>query len=298
MDIVNGDFTYHKAEHFACLSCRQRLTEELYLTFCGVEQCTPGYTVGPRIRNNYHLHVVLSGKGTLSAAGKTIPLHAAQAFLLKPGEPVLYQADEQDPWRYCWVSLNGVQAKRYMEAAGFPDGVNAKDCYVDGNEFLLLVNRLLECTELTVFNELRRQGLAMEYLALMIESTARGEQARRRHDYSPDVYVEHALDVIRYQYATVKVSDVARSIGINRSYLTSIFKKKTGFSPQEYLLQCRLNAARDLLLNTDHSVQEVARQVGYENPLTFSKMFKNAYGVSPRNYRLQAGSGAPEEAES
>jgi AraC-like DNA-binding protein len=103
------------------------------------------------------------------------------------------------------------------------------------------------------------------------------------------VYVNHALDYIRKNYDTIRVTDVARYIGINRSYLTNIFKKKMGVSPQEYLLQYRLDKGSKLLLETRMSIQEVAQKIGYDNPLTFSKMFKSVYGVSPRNYRLQGG---------
>jgi AraC family transcriptional regulator of arabinose operon len=83
----------------------------------------------------------------------------------------------------------------------------------------------------------------------------------------------------------VKISDVAKYVGLNRSYLTNIFKEKTGVSPQEYLIQCKLQMADKLLSETDNPIQEISRQVGYDNPLTFSKTFKKYYGNSPRAYR-------------
>ena len=60
-----------------------------------------------------------------------------------------------------------------------------------------------------------------------------------------------------------------------------------GVSPQEYLMQCKLEQARKLLLETDAPVQDIARRVGYDNPLTFSKIFKGSFGVSPKTYRRQ-----------
>lgn len=295
MDLKSEEFTYYKAKHVTCLIYRKKQPIiSLYPTFCGVEQCKPAFAVGPRARNNYHLHVILSGKGVLRVGERTSHLHGNQAFLLKPHETAFYQADEKDPWHYCWVSFNGPAAKRYMDAAGFLDGVNSRDCFIDANEFLMLTWRLLECGESSIQNELRRLSLTMEFIALMIESGARVAQPRR-HDDSADMYVDHALDVIRCNYANIKIRDIARHIGINRSYLTNIFKKRTGLSPQEYLLRYRLNMACRLLLTTSQPIQEVARKIGYENPMTFSKMFKNAYGVSPSGYRLQ---GAPSDLQS
>ena len=56
---------------------------------------------------------------------------------------------------------------------------------------------------------------------------------------------------------------------------------------QEFLLQCRIRQACKLLTETNNPIQEIARQVGYDNPLTFSKTFKTFCGVSPRSYREQ-----------
>ena len=292
MDLNSEDFTYYKAAHVTLLEYHRKRTLEIYTTAFGVEQCSPEFTVGPWARKNYHLHVVLSGKGTLRVGERLYHLHGNQAFLLKPEETALYQADAKDPWRYCWVSFNGPSAQDCMDAAGFPKGVNACDCYVDASEFLMLVWKLLGYGENTLPNELRRLSLTLEFIALMIESGVRGAQPRR-HDDSPDLYVDHALDLIRARYASVKINDIAKVIGINRSYLTSIFKKRTGFSPQEYLLRYRLSKACQLLLTTGQPIQEVARQIGYENPMTFSKMFKSAYGVSPSEYRANAAQNAP-----
>ena len=50
-------------------------------------------------------------------------------------------------------------------------------------------------------------------------------------------------------------------------------------------MQFKLKKARELLMDTDLPIQNIAMQVGYDNPLTFSKIFKNYYGESPRTYR-------------
>ena len=95
------------------------------------------------------------------------------------------------------------------------------------------------------------------------------------------------MTYIQSNFSNIKISDVARNIGINRSYLTKIFKQKTGISPQEYLMERKLSYACKLLMETDAQIQDIARRIGYDNLLTFSKIFKGRYGVSPKNYRLQ-----------
>ena len=277
---------YEEAKYRA-IAYQVNISDELYLTLCGVENCLPDYRFNADGRPGYHLHVILQGKGQLSVDGRVLDLHFGQMFLTKPGEDAWYKADSNDPWVYCWMSFDGTQAKACVEKAGFSDGVNALDCHVDQREFLALVLKVLNQAEVKLSNIYNRTAYLLEYISLAIDSYCASENSGVKHEYPTDLYVEYAVNFISENYATVRISDVARFIGIHRSYLTTIFKKKMGISPQEYLLQCRMKQACKLLLETNNPIQDISRQVGYDNPLTFSKTFKSYYGVSPRTYREQ-----------
>ena len=273
---------------YRCLVYQTRLTDDLYLTACGVERCVPDYYFNAGDRTGYHLHVVLEGKGTVSVDGKEQNLHFGQMFITKPGEDTWYKASSNDPWVYCWMSFDGDRAVKFVEDAGFFKGVNTLDCQIDPQYFYELVTRVLDWPEVSPANLALRTGLLLEYLSLTIECFYKSNKSfRRAHEYPTDMYVKYAVDFIRENSATARIGDVARYIGIHRSYLTNIFKEKMGISPQEYLMQCKLKRAAELLIGTDSPIQEISRIVGYDNPLTFSKTFKSFYGDSPRNYRLK-----------
>lgn len=94
------------------------------------------------------------------------------------------------------------------------------------------------------------------------------------------------MEYIKHHYnESVKIGDLADFIGVNRSYLTSSFKKTTGCSPQEFLVNLRMDKAKSLLKKTDLSINAVAGAVGYTDQLAFSKVFKKHCGKSPRMYR-------------
>jgi AraC family transcriptional regulator of arabinose operon len=228
----------------------------------------------------------MQGKGTLSVNGKETDLHFGQMFMTKPGEETWYKADADDPWVYCWMAFDGSIAQKCVEEAGFVKGVNVLDCHVDTRHFYSIVSKVLDQAELTPSNVYSRTGHLLEFISTAVHSNYESERRiRKTHHYPADDYVTYAADFIRGNYATVKIGDVAKIVGLNRSYLTNLFKAKMGVSPQEYLMQCKLNQACKLLEETENPIQEISRQIGYDNPLTFSKTFKSFYGVSPREYR-------------
>ncbi len=279
---------FYETPKVRCLACQRRITDDIYLLLCGVEHCLPDYTFYTNDRAGYHLHIILQGKGTLCVNGKEEKLHFGQMFMTKPGEDTWYRADSEDPWVYCWMAFDGERADECVTRTGFIKGVNVQDCFVDPGQFYALCKRVFELIEVSPAHVMMRTGLMLEFIGLAIESNYKSDQgSRKAHEYPTDVYVKYAADFIRGNYATAKISDVARYIGIHRSYLTNTFKSKMGISPQEYLIQCKLKHAAAFLTETDNPIQKIARQVGYDNPLTFSKIFKSFYGVSPKFYRQQ-----------
>ena len=99
-----------------------------YMKTCGVQRCLPGYFYPHNAREGYHLHVVLSGKGVLRVRGQEYHIHDGQMFLLKDREDAFYQADMEEPWYYTWITFCGEHAGRYMQYAGFTDGVYVVYC--------------------------------------------------------------------------------------------------------------------------------------------------------------------------
>lgn len=280
---------YHIRNGYRCLRNIPRQTNDLYLVHCGIEQCAPGHSFGPRVRTEYHLHFVLKGKGVFQIKGLSFPLTEGSVFLVPPAIETFYFADNDNPWQYTWVSFNGTMAAHYMEQCGF-----SQDNYVlkysqNPQEFHTLTRKILDYHELTVANELRRIGYLYLILSLLTESHSEYINSFniRHYDYSQNTYVEHALQYISENYRAVHVQEIADYIGINRSYLTSIFKKHLNLSPQNYLMQFRLEKAADLLSNTEYSIQEIASSVGYQDPLNFSRSFKNYFSLSPKKYREQ-----------
>lgn len=81
------------------------------------------------------------------------------------------------------------------------------------------------------------------------------------------------------------VKSLADQVHLSPSYLSDLLKKETGMSAQDHIHYYLIEEAKNILLNTDHSVSEVAYALGFEYPQYFSKLFKQKTGQSPVAYR-------------
>ncbi len=97
------------------------------------------------------------------------------------------------------------------------------------------------------------------------------------------IYVdEHVLE-------DLSVQTISEHFDISPTYTSRIFKKVTGMSLMQYIIQRRIGEAQTLLLITDLPITEIAQKVGYDNLSHFVKMFTQNVGLSPRKYRKQSG---------
>lgn len=256
---------------------------DLRFYYCGTENCVPGHSVGPMVRDYYKIHYIHSGKGIYSAQGQTCRLEAGQGFLIFPEALSYYCADKEDPWTYSWVAFNGLQVEQYLKQSS----LSAENpIFTARHQEEYIRNCFLEMfrADEPGFNrELRLQGALYSFLSAILSPDHRG--ARSREDMQAH-YIGRAVELIQQNYAAnIHIETIARTLGLNRKYLSKIFKLEMGVTPQQYLIQFRMNRACELLQNPMLTIGEIAASVGYQDQLLFSKIFKRTLSASPREYR-------------
>lgn len=85
----------------------------------------------------------------------------------------------------------------------------------------------------------------------------------------------------------VEVRNLARKLGVSLPHFSRAFRAVMGVSPREYQLRVRIDRARHLLAESDLSVGEIARSLGYSDLFFFSRQFAQHAGVSPTGYRRE-----------
>ena len=256
----------------------------LKLCYCGREDCTPGWRFGPYTRVNYVIHVVLEGKGTYRVGEKEFHLRTGNAFLIYPESETEYEADLENPWSYMWIGFNGYRAERLCEEIGFSREQPVVMLQQTGLIGAAL-DRIFDARELTAVNEMKRRAAFYDVLALLMQENRREKPQQNPSDVT---YVKMAVDMIISSYnRKIRIADIADQIGINRSYLTYIFKKEMSMSPQTFLISFRLEKAAQLLRDTEEPIGNIAIAVGYTDALSFSKAFRQKYHITPSAYRTE-----------
>lgn len=259
-------------------------TGSLYVNCCGLSRTEPMHSFGPALKPHYLIHYILSGRGKFAIGGEEYPLEAGCGFLITPDELAFYQADEEDPWTYVWVGFSGTQAAEYVSNIGL--SVRQPVFRSDASEELYhIVKDMMDHNTFGLSHDLRRNGQLGVFLSVIAEGSRvekEGESGKA------NIYVRKAVSFIQSNYCNpIKVTDVADYVCINRSYLYTLFQNSMGMSPQRFLTTFRITKAAELLQLTSLPIESIALSCGYQDPLVFTKAFRQMKQMSPSAFRKE-----------
>lgn len=256
-----------------------KLSRALTIYYGGAEVCAPSHSFGPAIRPHYLLHYILNGRGKYHVNNKCYDLKKGDGFLIYPGESTYYKADKEEPWEYCWISFDGYEASNILKNCGLSkDTLTFKD-YTDGilKENLLSLIYNYETNNNNEFTLLSQLYLCFSNIYAQIT-------IKERHAY--ESYIDKALDFIYHNFSyDIKISDISKHVGIDRTYLYKLFIQEHKISPQQYLIFFRLNTAVNLLETTKMNITEISYSCGFKDTPTFYKHFKKQFTITPVQYR-------------
>lgn len=149
------------------------------------------------------------------------------------------------------------------------------------------VDRLiLMLTELNHYNFEHKDRLVKEYLmgALLAELAA-----QYRQSFTPYAVDKRFAEILGWLSLhcneNFSLAELAERFSYNPKYLSVLFRKFTGMTAKEYLIQRRVNLAKRLLQSGTDSIKQVAHAVGFSDEYYFMRVFKKEVGMTPKSYR-------------
>lgn len=243
------------------------------------------------------VELVCSGSGLHVINNHPLALMPGSVYLVTPTDFHRICLQESDVLQLYHIQfgcsvLSGSLMQRIMQShERAPYGLCAQ---LSGDDLRLMREAFDQLSD--EFASHRRDGVMMmraclERLCLMLLRSAESglpaeDGAVRAEASSP---VGSAIQYIRYHFRNpLTLSSLARYVHLSSNYFGEMFQKSTGMTFSAYLRMCRLEYAHRLLLETELSISEIARESGFRTSSYFSDVFRRQYNMTPSEYRACA----------
>lgn len=237
-------------------------------------------------RDNHPGHEIvlcLNGKGHARIGGRHFEIKPGAAIWINGHHPHAYWADPDDPWEVYWLLFEGPRLEHVWKM--FMDGGGPVVHGCDATQKKLLFERIFQLLEdpqpslsLHVHAEMAR---LIALLFFPLKSAEPNEDPKN----IPEP-LRRAVERMRiYHHLPLRISELSVVAGMSPSHFIRTFKKVMGKSPIDWVRHERIHHAQRRLAESEDSMKQIARQVGYNDQFYFSRDFKRLVGVTPTDYR-------------
>lgn len=245
--------------------------------------CTPDWRWEnlPQAANDgvLNLWCVTEGVGTLTTRTHTYQLHAGDCFMLRMWDYSLGEHDPAHPLTVLWAIF------RYRDLPGRP-AETALPCHYRRLANLSFFSQLFE----RAINTFNAEGAARAHADPWMRAVL---VALEEEDQLPQVTDVEQYATIRQICArlqaapgqAVRIAALAEECHCTPGHFTRIFRRCTGLTPREFIVQTRIDAAKSLLYLSNYSISRIAEVLGYRDVFYFSRQFHEQTGLAPSAFR-------------
>jgi AraC-like DNA-binding protein len=224
------------------------------------------------------------GKGWIQLQNERINIQAGEVFIIPKDTPHSYGSDKENPWTIYWLHLAGSFCNDTIEAIMDKNDIFAIKQVSLSEERNGLFRQIAKTflKGYSASNLLFANLILPHYLASIIGS----ENFQTDKKIPLISATDRAIKFMQENLSkTLTLDNIAESANLSVSFFSRKFKQETGYAPIEYFNHLRIQKTCQLLHFSQLRINEVASQIGIEDPFYFSRLFKQQMGVSPMQYR-------------
>ena len=243
-------------------------------------------TPHPEGRNDYQLLYIAAGKGEFYFKGSKEPTSVTKGnmILFRPGEPQVYYYYAIDKTEVYWVHFTGWKVEEYLERYELPKDENVFYTGVSP-DYPWIYNQMIRELQIQRVNHEDMISLYMHHIFITINRYIK-EGRETKNDTINDI--ERAAHYFKDNYnKPISVEQYAAEHLMSVNWFIHSFKSVMKMSPMQYIISLRIAMAKGYLENSTKNIAEISNEVGYENALYFSRLFRKYTGMTPSEYRKQ-----------
>lgn len=254
------------------------------LMYAGFNNDSKGWLSEPHRHEFTEIQFMKTGSGKLLIDKETYPLKQGDLIILNRGTLHSEFCDESTPHEMIFVAVDNLRASdgNILKNKNFCI-VPTEDSY---NSLHGYFSELLkEDHAKGTYGDAIKERLVQ---IILLYTLRLAENDLNLTFNKSNAYIE-AKDYFDKNYTQIdSLEQVCKSLYINRFYLTHVFKEQTGVPPVKYLMNKRMELAKQLLSTSDMDIGEISKKCGYADTPYFCRVFKRSAGITPLQYRYNS----------
>lgn len=231
-------------------------------------------------RLDYYLLYFTSGTMLFRSGKDNVQISSGDIIILPPGNGYTQEYRGGEEMNYLWLHFTGGGVDRALEELNiktFP-GVNKTR---EPNHLQTRFSRLFDC--FLKNDSLRERDLSASLEKLLVEISRATDNYEK-----PKTSLSKSVSYINNSYTSqIKITELAKMEGMSMTRYNLRFKEQFGIPPTKYIINLRVNMAKELLCSSSLTLNQIGDTCGYGDYNFFAKVFKSAVGVSPKKYRQE-----------
>ena len=260
-------------------------SKPLIVTSCGYYRVDSGPVIKtnrPKGRRDYQLLYIYEGKAHFYFDGVERIVNKGEMVLFRPYDHQSYFYFPKDKCQSYWVHFTGSEVDKILDYYQLP---NKENIFYSSTspEYKWLFEQMIRELQLCRANYQELLTMALRHIFLLINRYLKESKKSGISAYNE---VEHAIRYFNEHYKEdINIEEYAKSLHMSACWFNRRFKQVTKVTPLQYVISIRIANAKTLLETKDYNVAETAREVGFTNPLYFTRLFTKNTGVSPSEYK-------------
>lgn len=235
-----------------------------------------------RILHEYQILYITEGNGILETKEGKYNLQPGSVILLTPGKWHRYRPNKNTGWTEYYIGFEGKIARHFLSNALLKENLPVIHCGLH-EEIIACYNQAFDITQKSKpgYQQVL-SGVVIKLIGLILSAIKNKEFSGK----PIETIIEKTRQYLHDHYPeNIDLEKLAADNDIGYSYFRKMFKRFTGISPGQYLLQVRISKAKDLIITTDQNIKDIALITGFDSIYYFSRVFKEKTGKTPIELR-------------